>query len=307
MPSLNKENQYRSVKRRRLGLKVLAFLMLALALVLCWFLGTKGEKGTTASAPQSGTSADYQAPELLYLAPTVLDQENTFTNAQEIDLSSLRDELLLTDGGNYHLTGTLEGTLLIQAKEQNVHLFFDNVSIHSDNGPALLCDAADKLVITLLPGTENYLSDSGYYPADSDAESCLYSDCDVTFNGTGALTVNAYYNDAIRSKDIVKILDGAYTVKCKDTGIRGNDGIAITGGTLSIASEKNGFKTTKIGADGRGSLLITGCEIHMIAGQYGINVNKADLYVYDCDMTSQCIVADYSVGGNVWIQEGCVH
>lgn len=156
-------------------------------------------------------------------------------------------------------------------------MFFDNVAVTSKTGPAIYCQGANKLIITLLPGTENRISDSGSYRADAELEACIYSECDLTINGTGELVVNGYYKDAIQSKDIVKILDGVDTIKCKRTGIHGNDGILISGGEFSI-----------------------------IAGRYAFVAAKADLLVYNCTVFERNIVNTYDVGGTTSIQEGCV-
>ena len=157
-----------------------------------------------------------------------------------------------------------------------------------------------------MPNTENVISDSASYPADGEIEACIYSECDLTINGTGILLVNGYYKDAIRSKDIVKILDGIYTIKCKRTGIRGNDGVLISGGNLKISSEKYGIKTTNSGPEGRGNLIVSGGELTVIAGQYAFVVTQADLLIYNCTVFDRSVVDTYNVGGTSNIQEGCM-
>lgn len=283
----------------------LAIFVLLFVLALCWFLGTMmeeqelwEEKGLTGLAEDNSNFS--------YLSVTDLDRAADPAGAKTIDLSAYAETCEITEGGDYRLTGKLEGNLVIQAKEQNVHLFLDNVTITSKLGPAVHCQQADKLIITLLPGTENVISDSGKYHADAEIEACIYSDCDITFNGTGSITVNALYKDAIRSKDLVKILEGDYTIKCKRTGIHGNDGIRVDGGSFLISSEKNGLKTTKSGSYGRGSLMVMGGDFRIIAGRSAFVTTKANIYVQDCTVSQVSVVSTFNAGGQQFVQEGCV-
>lgn len=279
-------------------------VILIFVLFVCWKAGTAYE--AAAKIPEIPTTEEDLQKNFSYLSVKQLDQETEMTAPVKVNLSQQQNGYEITDAGEFHLTGELRGTLVINAADQNVHLFLDHVSITSKSGPAIYCQNANKLVITLMPGTENVISDSGDYRRDEEVEACIYCECDLTVNGTGALTVNGYAKDAIRSKDIVKILDGIYTIKCKRTAIHGNDGIVVSGGSFMISSEKNGLKTTNAGADGRGTILISGGELTVIAGRYAFVSTKANLYIYDCTVYQRSVVSVYDVGGEVRLQEGCM-
>ena len=283
--------------------KLYVAILLVFALFICWRIGAAFEKEKVPDIPVSDEELRESFP---YLAIIDMDQETQMKNPVYLDLSGLSDSYEITVAGDYHLTGDLQGTLFINTPEENVHLFFDNVSITSKSGPALYCQDANRLVITLLPGTENYISDSGDYRAEDTVESCIYSECHMTFNGSGELTVNGYHKDAIRSKDIIKILGGDYAIKCKRTAIHGTDGIVITDGTFTISSEKFGLKSTKTGAEGRGNIILSGGEFSIIAGRYAFVAEKANLYIYDCTVYQRSVMSVYDVAGAVRVQEGCV-
>ena len=285
---------------------IIILIILLVALFICWEVGTAYEIAATNKLVGFPETVEELQKDYPYLSINQLDQETEMTDPIDIDLSQVKDGYEITTGGDFHLTGDLRGTLVINATEQNVHLFLDNASITSKIGPAIYCYDTNKLVITLMPDTKNSISDSGKYHADEEAEACIYSECDITFNGTGELSVNGYYKDAIRSKDIVKILDGVYTIKCKRTAIHGTDGIVITDGDFMISSEKYGLKTTKSGAEGRGNMLISGGEFSIIAGRYTFVVDKANLLIYDCTIFESSVVSTYNVGGIMNVQEGCV-
>lgn len=281
-------------------------IVLIVALLVCWKAGTAYEAAAAKRQVNIPESEEELGENFSYLAVTQHDRETEMTEPADVNLSQIEGSYKITSGGQFHLTGKLRGTLVINAAEENVHLFLDNVSITSKSGPAIYCQDASKLVITLMPGTENTISDSGSYHAAEKAEACIYSKCDLTINGTGGLLVNGYYKDAIRSKDIVKILDGVYTIKCKRTGIHGNDGVLISGESLTISSEEYGIKTTNSGAEGRGNVIISGGELTVIAGRYAFVVTQANLLIYNCTISERSVVNTYDVGGMVNIQEGCV-
>lgn len=286
--------------------KTYILIILIAALFGCWWVGTTRE--AAAAEKEYGIPASEEALQenFSYLSIKQLDQETEMTDPVDINLSQAEDGYEITAGGQFHLTGELRGTLVINALEENVHLFLDNVSITSVTGPAIYCHDTNKLVITLLPGTENTLSDSGRYHTDEKLEACVYSECDLTINGTGGLSVNGYYKDAVRSKDIVKIIDGVYKIKCKRTGIHGNDGVLISGGDFRISSEKNGIKTTKSGPEGRGNIIISGGEFTIIAGRYAFVVALANIVIYNCSILERSVVNTYDVGGVISVEEGCV-
>lgn len=296
-------SQFTREHRRLTGAAAIVVLLFVLA--VCWLLGSESEPQTQWETAEMTDEMDENS-NFSYLAVTDLDRQADPSSARTIDLSTFTETCEITEGGDYLLTGNLEGSLLIQAKEQNVHLFLNNAAISSKVGPAIHCQQAEKLTVTLLPGTENVISDSGKYMADEEIEACIYSECDTTFNGPGKLTVTALYMDAIRSKDLVKILDGDYAIKCKRTAVHGNDGIRIDGGSFFISSEKNGFKTTKSGAYGRGSLMVLGGDFRIIAGRSAFVTTKANIYVRDCTINQVSVVSTFNAGGQKFIQEGCV-
>ena len=74
----------------------------------------------------------------------------------------------------------------------------------------------------------------------------------------------------------------------------------------NISSEKNGLRTTKSGADGRGNLVISGGDHRIIAGRHAFLVGRGDLYVYNCRIFDKSIVSTWNVGGQVKVQSGCI-
>jgi hypothetical protein len=284
--------------------------VLCLGLWLCWKTGVAHEK---MELPQeeddTGLTAEAVSAEAFsYLAVTALEQKTIPENAITINLEDYEDEVILDEEGNYILNGSLSGHIVVDAKKQNIHLFLNNVTIKSEGGPAIIVpdDSGERLMITLMEGTENIISDNGDFRSYDEYDAAIDASCDIIINGSGALTVNGYYKDAIRSRDIVKLLDGSYMIKCKRNGIMGNDGILVNGGNITISSEKNGFKTSNKGKNGRGNIVISGGEASVVAGQYAFVTTKADIYIYNCTVYNKSLVDIYDCGGTAQIRKGCV-
>lgn len=230
------------------------------------------------------------------------------TNAEDyvtVDLEQEGYGFRISQPGSYMLEGNYDGQIQVDAQEQIVHIILNGVNVTSNRGPALNVISAGKVIVTVAEGTENVLADSANYEGMKDTKACLYAVSDLTINGQGTLYVYGYYEDAIRSKDVIKILGGNLLVQAKGDGIRGNDGVVLTPDTLTIESEKNGIRTTKNGKNKKGFLDVCGGEISIIAGENGL-LSGADLSIEDCKISCNSVQKEYSCNGEQWIEEGCL-
>ena len=100
---------------------------------------------------------------------------------------------ILTEEATYIVSGTLDdGMLVVDADEAaKLQIVLDNASITSSTSAALYVLEADKVFVTLAEGSQNALANGGSFVAidDSDIDGAVYSKQDLTFNGSGALTV----------------------------------------------------------------------------------------------------------------------
>lgn len=227
---------------------------------------------------------------------------------QEINLDDCEEEqVFLTKGGDFWIYGSMdEGQIVVDADEDElVHLYLAGVNISSAGGPAILVEEASKVIMTLVPETENVLTDSPDYTDYEESRACLYSVSDLTINGNGSLRVFGYHEDGIRSKDRIKLLGGSIEVQAKGDGIRGSDGILITEAALMIQSEQNGLRTANQGADGKGVVEVRGGTISLIAGRNGIYA-ASDLYMRDCSCSVNSVEEKVRTEGAAYIAEGCL-
>ncbi|MCI8550446.1 MAG: carbohydrate-binding domain-containing protein [Lachnospiraceae bacterium] len=236
---------------------------------------------------------------------TKADADTEGSEVQTIDLNTVTDKYTIDSAGTYLLSGSFNGTLCVDAEEQIVHLILDGVSIHSATGPAISVLSAGKVILTLKGGASNTLRDSAQYHTSGEENACIYSICDLTVNGSGTLNLYGYYKDALHSKDIVKILGGEINIQAKRDGIRGNDGILICNDKLNIESEGTGLHVTKNRKATKGAIEISAGEHSIISGKYAIS-STGDFFAENCTIYGKGILSCLDVGGNSYIQEGCL-
>lgn len=236
---------------------------------------------------------------------TSLDARTDVAEAISIDLNTATTQTVITEGGDYILSGETKYAVHVDAQDQIVHLCLNGVDIRSTSGPAIQVDTAGKVVITLIEDTENILRDTGNYNEYKESDAALYSEVDLTINGTGALAVYGAYKDGIHTKDLLKILEGNIYIQAKRDGIRGNDGIVLTPAEMTIKSEGNGIRTTNAKKEGKGSVKVLGGNYIITAEKYAI-ISEADLHVRKCKMECVSGVANLDIKGSIDLEEGCI-
>ena len=72
----------------------------------------------------------------------------------------------------------------------------------------------------------------------------MYSECDLALQGKGTLKIRSVNNNGVHSKDDLEVKNLALQVECKDNALKGNDGVTVESGTLTlIATLGDGIKT----------------------------------------------------------------
>lgn len=178
----------------------------------------------------------------------------------------------ITRRGTYILSGDFNGSVMVDAADALVRLVLENVSVQSSDGPAIWVKAADKTVLILPAGTTNILEDTAYYTATGDdmPSAALYSQEDLTINGSGTLEINANYNDAVTSKDDLKITDATLSVTSVDDGLIGRDLLALQSCTVNITCDGDGMKTTYDTDTQKGQARLYSGSYTIVAGADGI-------------------------------------
>lgn len=183
----------------------------------------------------------------------------------------------ITIPGTYVISGTLnDGQIIVNVdKKEDVHLILDGVDIACSDSAPIYIMSADKTIVTLAKDSLNTLTDSENYTySDTESEepnATLFSKDNLTINGSGALVVNANFNNGIQTKNHLKILGGDITVTAVNDALKGKDSVTITDGTFKLEAKGDGINSSNAEEEGRGYIHITGGEFDITAEGKGIN------------------------------------
>ena len=219
-----------------------------------------------------------------------LDDSYSTLNSTTIELGN--EDVYIKNQGTYILTGTMNNASVIveTAKDKEVRLVLDNVTINSGDFASIYIIESDKVTITLAEGSTNTLSDSKEHTQidDNDVDSVIFSKADLVINGQGTLNVSSDIGHGIVSKDDLIIAGGTINVTSKKQGISGKDTVKIHDGTLNITSGTDSIKSDNDEDEDRGYVYISGGIInidseddaiqgyHLIQVDGGtININKS--------------------------------
>jgi len=187
----------------------------------------------------------------------------------------------ITSAGTYEITGTMnDGQIIVNTEDQEtVKLTLNGVQLFCSTSAPIYVANAEKVVITLAAGTQNYVTDGETYvfadPTSDEPNAAIFSHDDLTIKGDGALIVNANYNNGIQSKDDLKITGGTITVNAADDGLKGKDSIAIKAGVITINAGGDGLQSTNETEAEKGYIAIEGGALNITAGLDGIQAQTS--------------------------------
>ena len=149
----------------------------------------------------------------------------------------------ITEEATYVISGTLsDGMIVVNAPETaKLQLVFTGINITKSTSAALYIIEADKVFVTLAEGTENTLANGGTFTSidENNIDGVVYSKQDLTFNGTGSLTVTSPAGHGIVCKDDLVFTGGTYTVNSASHGLDANDSVRIAGASFEIDAGKD--------------------------------------------------------------------
>ena len=256
---------------------------------------------------QTTVSAEYSEADASELfTERDMSQTADLTDAVYIELSS-NENNIISDEGIYVITGSVENaTIIVEADDEaKVQLVLDGVTIVNENAPAIYVKEADKVFVTTTQ-SENYMEVTGYCEDDGDTnlDAVIFSESDLTLNGTGTINIISEYNHGIVGKDDVAFTSGNYNIVSAMDGISANDSIRIVNTNMDINSGAEGIQvnndentntgfifleSSTINIDSQEDGISASNYINVISGNYTINSLldgiSADSYLYITDGT----------------------
>ena len=184
----------------------------------------------------------------------------------------------ITESGEYVIEGTLkDGQIIVNVPDTDtkvVSLIFNGVNITCKDSAPVYVKSADKVVISLVKGTVNTLTDGTAYTYDDETEeepnACIFSKDDLVISGEGTLNVNGNFNNGIASKDDLTITGGIINVKAVNNGIKGKDSIAIKTAKVTVDAGADGLKSDNATEEGKGFILIEDGTYKITSGEDAI-------------------------------------
>ena len=209
------------------------------------------------------------------------------SNKVQIDGS----KITITDEGTYIISGTLDdGMIIVNAEETDKpQIVLNNANITSATCAPLYILQADKVFVTLAENSTNTLSNGGIFTAidENNIDGVVYSKQDLTFNGSGTLTITAPVGHGIVCKDDLVFTDGTYAITSASHSMDVNDSVRVSGGSFTIAAGKDGIHVDNSDNTEKGFVYVNGGTFDIQAEGDGIDAGYY-IQIEDGNFTFVC-------------------
>ncbi len=274
-------------------------LMLALVLTFTSCGSTESSALSTTSGEVTTEAADNAVSKTEMFTERDLSGEYDESEAETITLSGSAAEtsaasgvtingstITITAEGVYIVSGTLsDGQIIVEAEDTaKVQIVLKDASITSSTSAALYVKSADKVFVTSAEGTENTLANGGSFTADGDTniDGAVFAKDDITFNGSGSLTVDSPAGHGVVGKDDVKFGGGTYTITAARHGVQANDSVRLAESDVTITSgnDKDGIHVSddadeEEGTESDSFFYIADGSLTISSGDDGIHADAA--------------------------------
>lgn len=258
--------------------------LLSLSLGACSLTGA-----TNSASSTSSQQASSQTNTTKYFSNSDSDPSYDESKAAKISLNGTSvsvsgdglsvegSTVTITAAGTYVLSGTSENVqVVVKAGDQDkVQLVLKGVTMTGTDA-ALVVESADKTFVTLADGSKNTISDSANHK-NTDYDAAIYSKDDLTFNGSGSLTVEGNYGNAIESNDDLRITGGTYTIKGYKNGLAANDALNIKEASLDVTATYDAIHADNDEDTSLGNFYMQSGNLTVNAGDDGIHASNANL------------------------------
>ncbi len=221
---------------------------------------------------------DYAAANEQYLPEKtdtiiILDSENTQITGTGAIYEN--NTLTISQSGNYYLTGTLNGSILIDSPDtEKVSLIFNGVSIQALNQSCVAIPSSGKnTTITLAEDSVNLLETTfitDVLSVDGAYDATIYSKADLRFKGTGSLYISCSGGKGINCRDDVTVQSCSLYISATDDGLRGKDSVSVSSGLVRITAGADGIRSTNEEKENKGFITISGGQVMIDAALDGV-------------------------------------
>ncbi len=195
-----------------------------------------------------------------------LEQEADLSEAEEYKLSDSED-ITITSEGVYVISGEAKNvTIFVEADDSDkVQIVLDSASITNDSAPAIYVKSADKVFVTTTDSS-NSLEVTGTFEADGDTnlDAVIFSKDTLVLSGVGTLDITSSDN-AVTSKDSLKITGGTINISCTGNAFEAHDAIEVADGDITVTECNDGLHAKDSDDDSVGYIYIAGGTLDITA------------------------------------------
>ena len=205
--------------KKKEQMKKTAFVKKAGIGIMCAAMaaGTVSASVTPEKAVGNMKAAEANAAETNTLETNAAGMNVSEMDAEGIRMDETTGRIVISEAGNYTLTGNMKGTVFVDPGVGDVVLTLDNVKIDGVHSAGIAAVSGDSLTIRMADGSVNKICDGGQ---DENYTAAVYSRTDLTFEGSGVLNIEANNRQAIQMENASVFFDGGeYRIKSCGTGI----------------------------------------------------------------------------------------
>ena len=222
------------------------------------------------------------------------DNDKLEASGENIILADSTD-VSITKGGKYTVTGSSKNSTIYVETEDEVEIVLDGASMENENTPCIYVKNADKVTVSTTEN-ESTLAVTGSFEKDGDTktDAVIFSKDDLALEGTGILNINSSDN-AISSKDDLKIKSGTLNINCSGNALEAQDELEVSDGTIKVTGCNDGLHAKDSDDDSKGSVLITGGTFDITATDDAIH-GTTTIQIDGGELTltgAECIEATY--------------
>lgn len=183
-------------------------------------------------------------------------------------------QVTISTAGTYIISGESDGVqILVKAADQDkVQIVLNGVTMTGSDA-LIAVEEADKVLITSAEGSKNTIED---FPHTTDTYSAaIYSKSDLTFNGSGCLTVTSKNNNAIKGNDDVKFTGGTYNITSDvKHAVSANDALNIANVDMTLTAAEDALHSDNDEDTALGNLYIESGKFVINAGDDAIHASN---------------------------------
>lgn len=145
--------------------------------------------------------------------------------------------LLISEPGDYTLTGQMTGTVFVDPGHGEVNITLDGAGINGMSGPAIAAISGERLNINIAGSSVNYMGGA----SNDKYDAVFYSDVPVEIGGKGQLNMTSSGNDVIRvENNDITFSGGDIRMQTRGFGIEAQNAY-FNGGNVTFEAGSGNF------------------------------------------------------------------